>query len=140
MVLVMKNKPYLSNTPPIREMTTHMFDSWKHISKQENRIICIENGLCIYPSGRFDIDYENSAQYDAKYEYEKLIVRIFYVQNKMELILSNQLKDLVRYPSMQAILELPKESRDKILEVFTKVIIKKLAENNCKENLSNDES
>lgn len=139
MVLVMKSKLYIPNTPPIKQMTPQMFDSWKHISKQENKIICIENGLCIFPSGRFDIDYESSAKYDAKYEYEKLMVRICYVQNKMEFILSNQLKDLVRYPSMQAVLELPKEKQDKILWVFTNVIAKKLAEHNNTGNSSNSD-
>ena len=140
MVLLMKNKPNLSETPPIREMTTHMFDSWKHIAKQEDKIICLVNGLDIYPNGRFGIDYKNSAKYDAKYAYEKLLVRVFEVQNKMEFILNNQLKDLEYYPSMQAIRQLPKQRQEKILQVFTKIIIIKLAENNHKENSSNSES
>lgn len=137
MVFLMKNKPYISNTPPIREMTTHMLDSWKHIAKQEDKIICLVNGLDIHPNGFFGIDYENSAKYDAKYAYEKLLVRVYEVQNKMEFILNNQLKALECYPSMQAILLLPKERQEKIMEVFTKVIIRKLAENNYKENSSN---
>lgn len=139
MVLDMKNKPYLSNTPPIREMTTYMFESWKHISKQEDKIICIENGLDIYPSGRFGINYELSEKYDARYEYQKLMIRIYEAENTMELILSEHMTSIIQTPSMQAILELPQDSQDKILAVFTKVIANKLAEHNNKGNSSNSD-
>jgi hypothetical protein len=140
MELVMKNKPRLSNTPPIREMTKQMLDTWKHIAKQEDKVICLTNGLNVYPRGGWGVDYDCSAKYEANYEYEKLMIRIYEAQNKMEFILNHQMKDFECYPSMQAILELPKESRDKILKVFTKIITKKLAENTHKENTSNGES
>ncbi|MDO9050022.1 MAG: hypothetical protein Q7U70_00845 [Methylotenera sp.] len=134
----MKNKPYLSNTPPIREMTTYMFDSWKHIAKQEDKIMYLKNGLDIHPSGNMRIDYDCSAKYEANYQYDKLMVRIYEAQNTMEFILSNQLKDLACYPSMKAIMELPKERQDKILAAFTKIVVRKLAERNNQDNLSSD--
>jgi len=139
MVLVMKNKPYLSNTPPIREMTTQMLDTWKHIAKLEDKIICLTNGLNVYPRGGWGVDYDCSAKYEANYQYEKLMIRIYEAQNTMEFILGNQLKDLACYPSMKAIMELPKERQDKILAAFTKVLARKLAEHNNKGNSSNSD-
>ena len=73
----MKNKPSISNVPPIREMTSHYLESWKAIAKLEDRPLCLVNGLDIHPDGGYRINRKEAALHDAQYEYDKLMIRIF---------------------------------------------------------------
>lgn len=68
-------------TPPIKEMTAQQFASWKNIAKQEDRPICLSNGLDVLPDGTLGIDYAVSAEYDVERAYEILMAKLYGLRN-----------------------------------------------------------
>jgi hypothetical protein len=75
-IMSSKRSAFLSRMRPISQMTAQQLESWKNIAKLENRPVYLVNGLDIYPDGLYAIDCKVSAIYDAKYESEKLLIKL----------------------------------------------------------------